>query len=180
MNLSHLTTLESLYTAIRAYEGCPLKANATNTVIGDGNPHSGIVLIGEAPGAEEDKQGKPFVGRSGKLLDTMLAEVGLSRANVFITNTVFWRPPDNRPPTPAEVRLAAPFWNVTSACCNPKPCYCWGAPPPKPCCKPRKVSPPCATAGMMYPTPTLTTLFRRYQPFTLPTCCATHPPNLRP
>lgn len=120
MNLSHLTTLDSLYTAIRAYEGCTLKSAATNTVIGDGNPRAGIVLIGEAPGAEEDRQGKPFVGRSGKLLDQMLAAIGLSRQTVYITNTVFWRPPDNRTPTPAEVASCRPFLDRHLSLLQPK------------------------------------------------------------
>lgn len=120
MNLSHLTTLEDLYAFIKAYEGCPLKANATNTVIGDGNPAADIVLIGEAPGAEEDRQGKPFVGRSGKLLDQMLEAIGLNRRSVYITNTVFWRPPDNRTPTPAEVASCRPLMDKHLALLKPK------------------------------------------------------------
>lgn len=120
MDLSHLTTLEDLYAFIKAYEGCPLKANATNTVIGDGNPAADIVLIGEAPGAEEDRQGKPFVGRSGKLLDQMLEAIGLNRRSVYITNTVFWRPPDNRTPTPAEVASCRPLMDKHLALLKPK------------------------------------------------------------
>lgn len=114
MDLSHITTLEHLRAAVEAFEGCTLKASANRTVFADGDPQGGIVLIGEAPGAQEDAQGKPFVGRSGQLLDKMLAEIGLSRATagkggVYITNTVFWRPPDNRTPTPAEILSCRPF-----------------------------------------------------------------------
>lgn len=118
-NLSHITRLEDLYAYIKAFEGCPLKANATNTVIGDGNPAAEIVLIGEAPGAEEDRQGKPFVGRSGKLLDQMLEAIGLNRRSVYITNTVFWRPPDNRTPTPAEVASCRPLMDKHLALLKP-------------------------------------------------------------
>jgi DNA polymerase len=127
-DLPSIRTLTDLYDYIRAFEGCTLKASATRTVIGDGNPAADIVLIGEAPGAEEDRQGKPFVGRSGQLLDKMLACIGLSRhaggpdgkGSVYITNTVFWRPPDNRTPTPAEVACCRPLLDKHLALLNPK------------------------------------------------------------
>ena len=114
MDLKHITTLEQLRAAVEAFEGCTLKAGATKTVFSDGNPKAKIVLIGEAPGAQEDAVGKPFVGRSGQLLDKMLQSIGLDRhsegANsVYITNTVFWRPPENRTPTPAEILSCRPF-----------------------------------------------------------------------
>lgn len=114
MNLDPIKTLEQLRAAVEAFEGCTLKAHATRTVFSDGNPQAKIVLIGEAPGAQEDAVGKPFVGRSGQLLDKMLAAIGLDRhsegANsVYITNTVFWRPEDNRTPTPAETLSCRPF-----------------------------------------------------------------------
>jgi len=114
MDLSAIKTLEQLRAAVEAFEGCDLKKNATHTVFSDGNPKARIVLIGEAPGANEDRLGKPFVGRSGQLLDKMLASIGLDRhsegANsVYITNTIFWRPPDNRTPTPAETLSCRPF-----------------------------------------------------------------------
>ncbi|MFZ2586922.1 MAG: uracil-DNA glycosylase [Alphaproteobacteria bacterium] len=120
MSLIRIATLEHLYTAIRAFEGCPLKHGATQAVLGDGNPASGIVVVGEAPGSEEDASGKPFVGRSGKLLDKLMGEVGLNRGNVYITNTVFWRPPNNRPPTPAEVEACRPFVEKHLALLNPR------------------------------------------------------------
>ena len=102
--LDKITTLEQLKGFVEAYNGCPLKANVTNTVFSDGNSSSDIMFIGEAPGAEEDRLGKPFVGRSGKLLDKMLDAMGLTRKdNIYITNVTFWRPPENRNPTTAEL-----------------------------------------------------------------------------
>ncbi len=102
-------TVEDLRRALAEYDGCALKKTATNLVFGDGNPKARIVLIGEGPGAEEDRQGLPFVGPSGRLLDKMLASIGLDRDKVFISNTVFWRPPGNRTPTAAETALCMPF-----------------------------------------------------------------------
>jgi DNA polymerase len=101
--------LAALRAALTGYEGCGLKATATNLVFADGNPASRVMLIGEAPGAEEDRQGKPFVGVSGQLLDRMLACIGLDRGSAYITNVLFWRPPGNRTPTPAEVSACLPF-----------------------------------------------------------------------
>jgi DNA polymerase len=101
-----LVTLRSI---LERFDGCPLRETATQLVFGDGSPQARVVLIGEAPGAEEDRQGLPFVGASGKLLDRMLASIGLDRGRVFISNTVFWRPPGNRAPTSWEIALCAPF-----------------------------------------------------------------------
>jgi DNA polymerase len=92
-----------------AYDGCGLKARATQLCFADGNPEAAIMLVGEAPGSEEDQQGKPFVGRAGQLLDRMLKAIGLDRTKVFIVNTVPWRPPGNREPTPDEMALCRPF-----------------------------------------------------------------------
>ncbi len=102
-------TLEELEAALRAFDGCPLKATAMNTVFADGNPAARVMLIGEAPGEDEDRQGKPFVGVSGKLLDRMLAQIGLDRSNVYISNILPWRPPGNRSPTQAEIAACLPF-----------------------------------------------------------------------
>ena len=102
-------TLEELRGLLDGYNGCGLKLRATQLVFADGNPEARIMLIGEAPGAEEDRQGKPFVGRSGQLLDKMLAAIGLDRSGVYIANTVPWRPPGNRAPTPEEMALCLPF-----------------------------------------------------------------------
>jgi uracil-DNA glycosylase len=102
-------TLDELQAILGAYDGCGLKLRATQLVFADGNPQAEIMLIGEAPGAEEDRQGKPFVGKSGQLLDRMLQAIGLDRTKVYIANTVPWRPPGNRPPTPEEIALCLPF-----------------------------------------------------------------------
>jgi len=104
------TSLAELKAALEAFEGCGLKRTATNTVFADGMPQGGIMLIGEAPGRDEDRIGKPFVGRAGQLLDKMLASIGLDRAsNAYITNVINWRPPDNRDPTPEEAASCLPF-----------------------------------------------------------------------
>ncbi|WP_223291795.1 uracil-DNA glycosylase [Defluviicoccus vanus] len=102
-------SLAELKAIIAGFDGCPLKETATNLVFGDGNPQARVLLIGEAPGAEEDRQGLPFVGPSGRLLDRMLGSIGLDRPQVFISNTVFWRPPGNRAPTTFEIAVCAPF-----------------------------------------------------------------------
>ncbi len=104
------TNLDELKKAVMSFDGCDLKKTATNVVFGDGASDAKIMLIGEAPGAEEDEQGVPFCGDSGKLLDNMLASIGLSREkNVYITNTIFWRPPANRRPTKEEIAVCRPF-----------------------------------------------------------------------
>ena len=96
--------------ALEAFDGCPLKKTATHTVFADGTPSHHIMFIGEAPGAEEDRQGKPFVGRAGQLLDKMLASIGLDRrTNAYITNVLNWRPPGNRDPSPEEAAICLPF-----------------------------------------------------------------------
>lgn len=103
-------TLADLKAALETFEGCPLKKHATRTVFADGVPERGILFIGEAPGKEEDIAGLPFVGRAGKLLDRMLASIGLDRkSNVYITNILNWRPPSNRDPTPEEAAICLPF-----------------------------------------------------------------------
>jgi DNA polymerase len=91
------------------FDLCPLKKTAANTVFGTGNPEAKIMLIGEAPGADEDRQGEPFVGASGQLLDRMLAAIGLDRGSVYITNMLAWRPPGNRKPTVEEITMCLPF-----------------------------------------------------------------------
>ncbi len=103
------TTIEALGALVARFDDCPLKRTATNTVFIDGNPAAPVMIIGEAPGAEEDRQGKPFVGRAGQLLDRMLAAIGLDRGGVQITNVIYWRPPGNRKPTTAEIAACLPF-----------------------------------------------------------------------
>ncbi len=102
-------TLGELEAALEAFEGCALKQTATNLVFGDGNPEARVMFVGEAPGADEDRQGLPFVGVSGQLLDRMVACIGLDRGSFYITNVVYWRPPGNRHPTAAEVAACQPF-----------------------------------------------------------------------
>lgn len=106
---SAANTVDELRTALESFDGCPLKKTATNLVFGDGSDAACIVFVGEGPGAEEDRQGVPFVGPSGKLLDRMLASIGLQRSEVYISNTVFWRPPGNRSPTTQEIAACMPF-----------------------------------------------------------------------
>jgi DNA polymerase len=114
------TTLSELKTALLNFEGCELKRSATNTVFADGDPSGRIMLIGEAPGRDEDLQGLPFVGRAGKLLDRMLAEIGLDRKKVYITNVLNWRPPQNREPTPEEAASCLPFLHRHIELADPK------------------------------------------------------------
>ena len=107
-------TLDALRAGLEAFEGCALKFTATNTVFSDGHSDAHVMFIGEAPGVEEDRQGKPFVGASGKLLDRMLQSIGLSRdghgaEGAYISNVLFWRPPGNRSPTTAEIAACLPF-----------------------------------------------------------------------
>lgn len=102
-------SVTELAEALAAFDGCPLKQTATNLVFADGNPTARVMIIGEAPGADEDRAGKPFVGVSGQLLDRMLAWIGLDRNKAYITNVLFWRPPGNRQPTPTEISACLPF-----------------------------------------------------------------------
>jgi uracil-DNA glycosylase len=102
-------TIDELATIIAGFDACALKRTATNTVFVDGNPAAPVLIIGEAPGADEDRIGKPFVGRAGQLLDRMLAAIGLDRTGVQITNVIYWRPPGNRKPTTQEIASCLPF-----------------------------------------------------------------------
>lgn len=101
--------LTELRESLAAFQGCPLKHTAMNLVFGDGNPDAAVMFIGEAPGADEDREGRPFVGVSGRLLDRMMGSIGLDRETAYITNILPWRPPGNREPTPAEVAACLPF-----------------------------------------------------------------------
>ena len=112
-------SLEALKDAIARFDGIALKATATNLVFADGNPNARLMLVGEAPGGDEDRRGLPFVGVSGQLLDRMLAAIGYDRTNCYITNIVNWRPPGNRKPTPAEMQLSLPFIERHIALVNP-------------------------------------------------------------
>lgn len=117
---AHCTDLASLEKALDSFDGCELKVHATNLVFGDGNPAAEIMLIGEAPGRDEDREGKPFVGVSGQLLDKMLHCIGLTRDGFYITNGVYWRPPGNRKPNDGEIAVCRPFLDRQIALIAPK------------------------------------------------------------
>jgi uracil-DNA glycosylase len=119
--------LGDLREELSRFDGCGLKATATRLVFGDGNPSAEIMFIGEAPGADEDREGVPFVGRAGQLLDKMLASIGLDRGKVYIANVVPWRPPGNRTPTPLEAAACLPFTRRQIALVDPKILVCLGA-----------------------------------------------------
>ena len=107
--LAAITSLDALRVALERLEGCALKNTAGNLVFCDGNPGARVMIVGEAPGRDEDRVGLPFVGAAGQLLDRMLASIGLDRSAVYITNLLPWRPPGNRTPTAEETRLLLPY-----------------------------------------------------------------------
>ena len=121
-------TLEELRAILGTFEGCALKATATQLVFADGNPSAPVMFVGEAPGRDEDIEGLPFVGRSGKLLDRMLAAIGLDRGQVYIANIVPWRPPGNRTPTPQESQICLPFILRQIELADPDILVCLGGP----------------------------------------------------
>jgi uracil-DNA glycosylase len=102
-------TLDALRELMQKFDGCALKSTATQLVFADGNPKARVMFVGEAPGRDEDIEGLPFVGRSGKLLDRMIGAIGLDRTKVYIANVIPWRPPGNRTPTPQETQICLPF-----------------------------------------------------------------------
>ncbi len=125
-------TLDELRAAVEAFGGCALKETATNTVFADGAARARVMFIGEAPGAEEDRIGKPFVGASGQLLDRMLSWIGLTRQeNAYITNILFWRPPGNRDPSSEEIALCLPFVHRHIELLNPAILVMLGGPSAK-------------------------------------------------
>jgi uracil-DNA glycosylase len=121
-------TLDELRALLEGFTGCGLRATATQLVFADGNPAARVMFVGEAPGYEEDQSGKPFVGRSGKLLDRMLAAIGLDRTSAYIANVVPWRPPGNRTPTPQETAICLPFIRRQIELANPDVLVCLGGP----------------------------------------------------
>ncbi|HVV62802.1 MAG TPA: uracil-DNA glycosylase [Pseudolabrys sp.] len=121
-------TLDELRAILEKFEGCALKATASRLVFADGNPQSRVMFVGEAPGRDEDIEGLPFVGRSGKLLDRMLSAIGLDRTNVYIANIVPWRPPGNRTPTPQESQICLPFILRQIELADPDILVCLGGP----------------------------------------------------
>ncbi len=125
------TSVDELRAAVAAFDGCPLKATASQAVFADGNPLAPLMIIGEAPGREEDEVGLPFVGESGRLLDRMLASIGMDRTSVYITNVVPWRPPGNRTPSDTELAQCLPFLQRHIALIQPKVLLLLGGVPTK-------------------------------------------------
>lgn len=125
------STLDELREQMAAFDGCNLKFTAKNLVFADGNPNSAVMLVGEAPGRDEDIEGLPFVGRSGRLLDRMLAAIGLDRNSAYIANVIPWRPPGNRTPTPHETEICRPFIERQIELVNPKVLVTLGGPSAK-------------------------------------------------
>ncbi|MGU3492699.1 uracil-DNA glycosylase [Xanthobacteraceae bacterium A53D] len=121
-------SLDELKALLDAFDGCPLKRTATRLVFADGNPQAKVMFVGEAPGRDEDVQGLPFVGRSGRLLDLMLAAIGLDRTSAYIANVIPWRPPGNRTPTPQETAVCLPFIRRQVELANPDILVCMGGP----------------------------------------------------
>jgi uracil-DNA glycosylase len=121
-------TLDELRESLSRFEGCALKNTAKNLVFADGNPKARVMFVGEAPGADEDREGLPFVGRSGKLLDRMMAAIGLDRTSAYIANIVPWRPPGNRTPTPQESAICLPFIRRQIELADPDILICLGKP----------------------------------------------------
>jgi DNA polymerase len=113
-------SIVELEEAVRKFDGCAIKKTATKMVFADGNPQAKIMIIGEAPGAQEDLQGIPFCGASGQLLDKMLSSIGLDRTTVYISNTIFWRPPGNRQPSAEETATCLPFVEKHIALVSPR------------------------------------------------------------
>ena len=121
-------SLEALRALLETFEGCMLRATATQLVFAAGNPQARVMFVGEAPGRDEDISGTPFVGRSGQLLDRMMAAIGLDRTSAYIANVVPWRPPGNRTPTPQETAICLPFIRRQIELANPDTLVCLGQP----------------------------------------------------
>ncbi|WP_202315098.1 uracil-DNA glycosylase [Mesorhizobium sp. L-8-10] len=125
------STLAELQEILAGFDGCNLKFTAKNLVFADGNPKAAVMFVGEAPGRDEDLEGLPFVGRSGQLLDRMLAAIGLDRGSAYIANVIPWRPPGNRTPTPHETEICRPFIERQIELVGPKVLVNLGAPSSK-------------------------------------------------
>ncbi len=121
-------SLDDLRALLETFDGCALKSTATRLVFSDGNPNAKIMFVGEAPGREEDLEGLPFVGASGKLLDLILAAVGLDRTSIYIANIIPWRPPGNRDPSPQETQICLPFIKRQIELVDPDVLVCLGKP----------------------------------------------------
>jgi len=122
------TNLDALRAMLERFEGCGLRLTAKRLVFADGNPHGRVMFVGEAPGRDEDIAGLPFVGRSGQLLDRMMAAIGLDRTTAYIANVIPWRPPGNRTPTPQESQICLPFIKRQIELADPDILVCLGGP----------------------------------------------------
>jgi hypothetical protein len=159
-------SLELLRGILEKFEGCALRVTAKQLVFADGNPQARVMFVGEAPGREEDLEGLPFVGRSGKLLDRMLAAIGLNRTTAYIANIVPWRPPGNRTPTPQESQICLPFIRRQIELANPASASRrW-----RRCSASRTAS--GARAGAGFPTTPARARSARSRPSIRPICCA--------
>ena len=141
------TDLETLRSVMADFDGCALKRTATQLVFADGVPGSRVMFVGEAPGGDEDRIGRPFVGRAGQLLDRMLSAVGLDRRSVYIANVVPWRPPGNRTPTLQETKPVCPSSGGRSTLPIPKSWFASAAPRFRRCSASREGSPACGAHG---------------------------------
>ncbi|PWK75713.1 uracil-DNA glycosylase [Aminobacter sp. AP02] len=128
---SQAASLDELRQIMEGFDGCNLKATAKSMVFADGSPDADLMLVGEAPGRDEDLEGLPFVGRSGQLLDRILAAIGIERKSAFVTNVIPWRPPGNRTPTPHETEICRPFIERQIALTKPKVLVTLGGPSAK-------------------------------------------------
>lgn len=125
---SKAASLDELRQILESFDGCNLKATAKSMVFADGSPDADLMLVGEAPGRDEDLEGLPFVGRSGQLLDRILAAIGIDRSSAYIANVIPWRPPGNRTPTPHETEICRPFIERQIALAKPKVLVSLGGP----------------------------------------------------
>ena len=147
-------TVEELRAALAGFDGCGLRDTATNLVFADGNPDARLMLIGDAPGPDEDRSGRPFIGRAGAYLDRMLASIGLDRTEVLLTMLIPWRPPGNRPPTDTEIAACLPFLMRHIALIRPQRLVLLGALPAKVLLGsrvPRKARRRCRVGGGRHP-----------------------------
>ena len=174
------TSLEELVEALAAFDGCALKKTATNLVFGDGNPAARIMFVGEAPGADEDRAGKPFVGVSGQLLDKMLGWIGLDRSKFYITNILYWRPPGNRTPTSDEVAACQPFIARHIELVSPAVLVTVGVLRPRPCSIAARGSAAPMGAGTTIRRPGFRPRFPPCRSSTRPSCCGPRPRSGRP
>ena len=166
-------SLEELRALLENFDGCALKHTATRLVFADGNPQARIMFVGEAPGRDEDIEGLPFVGRSGKLLDLMIGAIGLDRTNAYIANVIPWRPPGNRTPTPQETQICLPFIQRQIELVNPDVLVTLGNPSTQTLLQTAKAS--CGRAANGSTTTPARARSARWRHSIRPICCARRP-----